>query len=133
MSGVAEWREMLADAGELTPRAVERILSLHGSRGRRAVEAVDQRRVKRYEDFTVVVGWNDEYVVEGRSCHVRFIPPVNRWAFASNICNCSDAEYNLDPDDPEQRCWHAIAMVIAEALDAVDEHDQWYGEVRDVL
>jgi predicted nucleic acid-binding Zn finger protein len=115
MSGVEEWREMLEDAGELTPRAVDRILSLHGSRGRKAIEAVGERRVKRYEDFTVVVGHKDEYVIE------------------ADGCDCADATYNLDTADPEELCWHAIAVRIARAIGAVDEHDMWYSEVRDFL
>jgi len=112
---VDEWRAELAGAGELTPAAVERIVELHGDRGRRAIEAVSERRVKGYRDFTVVVGHEEEYVIEGRGC------------------TCKDAEYNLDAEDPTQLCWHALAAVVAEAVDAVDYHDMWYSEVREFL
>jgi len=112
---VEEWQADLAAAGELTPAVVEAILAVHGDRGRRAVDAVSERRVKRYRDFTVVVGHGDEYVVEDGSC------------------TCADATYNLDADDPTDLCWHAIAVAVAERVGAVDHHDMWYSEVRDFL
>lgn len=115
MTAVDEWETRLEEAGELVPAAVERIVTVHGDRGVRAIEAVDERRVKGYRDFTVVVGHEEEYIVEDDSC------------------TCKDAEYNLDADDPEQLCWHAIAVRIARAIDAVDEHEMWYSEVREFL
>jgi predicted nucleic acid-binding Zn finger protein len=71
--------------------------------------------VKEYRDFTVVVGHGDEYIVEDDSC------------------TCKDAEYNLDAGDPTDLCWHAIAVAIAERIDAVDHHDMWYSDVRDFI
>ncbi len=115
MTESGDWREALADAGELTPPIVERILNVHGDRGRQAIEAVTEARVKQYRDFTVVVGHEDEYVVENGGC------------------TCKDSEYNLDTADPEQRCWHSLAVDVAERVDAVDYHDMWYSEVRDFL
>ena len=110
-----DWRADLAAAGELTGPVVDAIIAAHGSRGRRAIEAVSEGRVKRYRDFTVVVGHEDEYVVEDGGC------------------TCKDSEYNLDPDDPDQRCWHAIAVAVAERIDAVDHHDMWYSDVREFI
>jgi predicted nucleic acid-binding Zn finger protein len=115
VTAVDDWEAALAAAGELTPDAVDRIAALHGDRGRRAIEAVGEGRVKEYRDFTVVVGHADEYVVEDGGC------------------TCKDAEYNLDPADPEQLCWHAIAARVAHAIDATDRHDMWYSEVREFL
>ena len=115
MSGVEDWRDALASAGELTGPIVERILAVHGDRGRRAIEAVTEGRVKQYRDFTVVVGHEDEYVVENGGC------------------TCKDSAYNLDPTDPSQRCWHALAVDVAAGIDAVDYHDMWYSEVREFL
>jgi len=112
---VEEWQAALADAGELTPDVVEQIIAVHGDRGQRAIEAVSEGRVKEYRDFTVVVGREDEYVVE------------------DGACTCKDAEYNLDPEDPTDLCWHAIAVAIAERIGAVEHHDMWYSEVRDFL
>ncbi len=115
MTAVDEWVERLEDAGELTPEAVDRIVGVHGTRGQQAIEAVGERRVKEYRDFTVVVGHEDEYVVEDGGC------------------TCADSEYNLNREDPDELCWHAIAARIAAAIDATDEHDMWYSDVRDFL
>ncbi|MFP4531037.1 MAG: hypothetical protein ACLFNC_07090 [Halodesulfurarchaeum sp.] len=109
------WQRQLAAAGELTPEIVDEILEIHGDRGKRAIEAVTESRVKQYRDFTVVVGHGDEYIIE------------------DDGCTCEDATYNLDDDDPAALCWHAIAVAIAERIDAVDHHDMWYADVRDFL
>lgn len=111
----ADWEVRLAAAGELRPALVEQILAVHGDRGKRGIEAVTEDRVKQYLDFTVVVGHEDEYVVEGRAC------------------TCRDALFNLDSTDPQQLCWHAIAVRIARGIDAVDHHDMWYSDVREFL
>ncbi|KTG08102.1 hypothetical protein AUR64_00550 [Haloprofundus marisrubri] len=113
--GDDDWQAALADAGKLTGPVVETLVSAHGTRATQAIEAVSERRVKRYRDFTVVVGYAEEYVVEEGSC------------------TCKDSSYNLDPDDPEQRCWHALAVDIADALELVDHHDMWYSDVREFL
>lgn len=110
-----DWRAVLAKAGTLTPDGVSAIVSEHGDRGLQAIEAVSESRVKQYRDFTVVVGFSDEYVVEDGGC------------------TCKDRAYNLDHDNPEARCWHAIAVDVARALDRVDHHDMWYSDVREFL
>ncbi len=110
-----DWRAALAAAGELRPPVVAEIITLHGDRGRRAIEAVAEGRVKRYRDFTVVVGYRDEHIVEDGGC------------------DCRDATYNLDTSDPSERCWHALAVDIADRVDRVDRHDMWYSEVAEFL
>jgi predicted nucleic acid-binding Zn finger protein len=111
---VERWQGELADVGKLTPAVVQRILAVHDDRGRQAIEAVSERRVKEYRDFVVVVGFEDEYIVE-------------------DGCTCRDSEYNLDPDDPTELCWHVLAAEIARRVDAVDHHDMWYSDVREFL
>jgi predicted nucleic acid-binding Zn finger protein len=115
MEPVDDWREAIAETGELTGPIAAAIVEAHGDRGQRAIEAVGEGRVKEYRDFTVVVGHEDEYVIE------------------EGECTCADATYNLDPDDPDERCWHAIAADVAAAVDALDHHDMWYSEVREFL
>ncbi len=115
MSEIDDWRAALEQSGELRPAIVSAILAVHGDRGSRAIDAVSERRVKRYRDFTVVVGHNEEYLVENGSC------------------TCKDSQYNLDPTDPDQRCWHALAVDIADRIGAVDSHDMWYADVREFL
>ncbi|MFC7097463.1 hypothetical protein [Halobaculum marinum] len=110
-----DWRAALAAVGELRPQVVREIIDTHGDRGRRAIEAVAEGRVKGYRDFTVVVGYRTEHLVEGGGC------------------DCQDATYNLDTSDPDERCWHALAVDIAERVDRVDEHDMWYSDVAEFL
>ena len=115
VTAVEEWAATLAAAGELTSEAADAIIATHGDRGVRAIEAVGERRVKEYRDFTVVVGHSEEYVVE------------------NGVCECEDARYNLDPEDPTDLCWHVIAAKVARRIGAVDHHDMWYSEVREFL
>ena len=112
---VEQWQAELEEAGKLTPDVVELITRLHGDRGVRAIEAVGESRVKVYRDFTIVVGNLDEYIVE------------------NHACTCKDSEYNLDPDDPTQLCWHVLAVDIARRIGHLDYHDMWYSDVRDFL
>ncbi len=115
MTDAVGWIEDLEEAGELTPALVERIVAVHGDRGSRAIDAVGEERVKQYRDFTVVVGHSEEYIVEDERC------------------SCKDAQYNLDREDPTDRCWHELATIIAIRTDAVDHHDLWYTDVREFL
>ena len=115
MSEVEDWREALSAAGELSGPIVDAILATHGDRGSRAIEAVSEERVKEYRDFTVVVGHDEEYIIENGGCP------------------CKDAEYNLDTTDPTQPCWHALAVDIAQRIGAVHHHHMVYSEVREVL
>ena len=115
MTAVDEWKADLEAAGELTSDAADAIIATHGDRGVRAIEAVGERRVKEYRDFTVVVGHSGEHVVEDGGCE------------------CEDSRYNLDPEDPTELCWHVIAAKVARRIDAVDHHDMWYSEVREFL
>lgn len=111
----AAWRGELAATEQLTPTIVDTIIKYHGDRGARAIDAVSEERVKRYRDFTVVVGHNDEYIVEAGGC------------------TCKDSLYNLDATDPTQCCWHILATAIAERIGVVDHHDMWYADVHDFL
>ncbi|PSQ17981.1 hypothetical protein BRD02_02245 [Halobacteriales archaeon QS_8_69_73] len=115
VTAVDEWESELEAAGELTSDATDAIVATHGDRGVRAIEAVGERRVKRYRDFTVVVGHSEEHVVENGGCE------------------CKDSHYNLDHEDPTELCWHVIAAKVARRVDAVDHHDMWYSEVREFL
>ncbi len=112
---VERWQAALEEAGELTPEIVGDISQIHGDRGVRAIEAVGENRVKAYRDFTIVVGYDDEYIVEDGNC------------------TCKDSEYNLDDDDPTERCWHSLAVAIARRVGHVDYHDMWYSDVREFL
>ncbi|MCU4926614.1 SWIM zinc finger family protein [Halobacteria archaeon AArc-dxtr1] len=112
---VERWQARLEETGRLTPEIVDRITRIHDDRGARAIEAVGEGRVKAYQDFTIVVGYEDEYIVEDGGC------------------TCKDYEYNLDADDPTDLCWHILAVAIARRIGHVDYHDMWYSEVRELL
>ncbi|ELZ04051.1 hypothetical protein [Natrialba asiatica] len=112
---VERWQARLEETSELTPELVDRISRLHGDRGVQAIEAVGENRVKTYRDFTIVVGYDDEYIVEDGGC------------------TCKDSEFNLDADDPTDLCWHVLAVAIARRVGYVDYHDMWYSDVRELL
>ena len=115
MNVVERWQAALETEEQLTPDVTDTILRAHGDRGAQAIEAVSEGRIKQYRDFTIVVGHDDEYIVEDAGC------------------GCRDSEYNLDPEDPTQLCWHVIAVAVAERVGEVDHHDMWYSDVREFL
>jgi predicted nucleic acid-binding Zn finger protein len=86
----------------LTPGLREEILRVFGDRGRKALMAVDERRVKKYRDFFVVVGTSDEYVVE------------------DDFCTCRDSVFR------KGRCWHVLAVTIASLTGSYEGIDLWY-------
>ena len=93
---------------------IEILLQKNGTRGQKALEAIQEDRVKQYRDFTVVVGYDDEYIVE------------------DSICTCKGSEYNIN-SDKNKKCWHLLAVDIAERTGSIDYHDMWYSEVRNLL
>jgi predicted nucleic acid-binding Zn finger protein len=94
--------DLLEKERDLTDAARECILSEFGSRGKKALEAVDEGRVKRYLDFVVVVGQSGEYVVE------------------DEFCECSDALFR------RRGCWHVLAARIAALTGRFVECPSWY-------
>lgn len=94
------WRE-LAEVG-LTERIRNELAERLGERGRKALRAVEEGRVKRYLDFFVVVGYEDEYVVDGE------------------FCTCDDFLYR------RHECVHILAVRIALAAGACEEYRLWY-------
>ena len=110
MSEVDDWRAALDAAGELQPAIVTAILSAHGDRGGKAIDAVAEQRVKRYRDFTVVVGYN-----------------TKEWSEEGGRSG-KDRQYDLDDD---AQWWQEQAGGIAERVDAIDHHERWYSDVRE--
>jgi predicted nucleic acid-binding Zn finger protein len=94
--------DLLEQARHLTEEVRECIVSEYGSRGKKALEAVDEGRVKRYLDFMVVVGTTDEYVVD------------------DEFCPCSDALFR------GKECWHVLAARIAALTGQYEEYALWY-------
>jgi|SRR5208337_230271 len=81
-----------------------RIVTEYGSRGAKALDAIDHQLVKKYLDFFVVTGSTGEHVV------------------SENVCTCRDFAFRQKP------CWHLIAVRIAEATGTFETIDAWYQE-----
>ena len=75
-----------------------------GDRGKKALIAVNTRRVKKYLDFFVVLGATSEYVVD------------------ENFCTCNDFIFR------NRECWHILAVKIAALTGNFDAVDTWYQE-----
>jgi predicted nucleic acid-binding Zn finger protein len=95
------WK-ILETEKKLTPEIRRLIEELYGQRGVKALEIVDEGRVKKYLDFFVVVGSSDEYIVE------------------EEFCTCSDALYRRG------ECSHVIAVRIAAITGQFEEFPLWY-------
>ena len=91
----------------LSERTRRAVLECYGEQGRRALEAVESGSVKRYLDFVVVVGTNDEYVVE------------------EELCTCDRSLIG------NAVCWHLLAARIAVLTGACEEYDLWYHAALD--
>jgi len=85
-------------------RMRQRIIREYHNRGRKALEIVDQDRVKRYRDFFVVVGESGEYVVYDM------------------FCSCEDYSRRGG------LCAHILSVFIARALGRYELIDLWYYE-----
>ncbi len=85
----------------------------YGNRGKKGLEIAGEMRVKRYQDFYVVVGETDEYIVE------------------EALCTCNDFLFNSSRN--VVKCGHMIAVEIAEQEGLVDVIDAWYHEVRPLV
>lgn len=113
MATTPDWLQTLQQTNELTPAIIDTILEQHGDRGIKAITAVCENRVKQYNDFLVVVGHHQEYILEDHHCH------------------CNDTKYNLDTPNSSEKCWHSLAALIASELNTLDTHDIWYTDVWD--
>ncbi len=89
---------------------LQQIESEYGNRGKKGLEIVNERRVKQYKDYFVVVGESDEYVVE------------------DDLCTCRDFLFNNAKHGV--KCSHMIAVKVAKQKGLVDPVDAWYQDVR---
>lgn len=80
----------------------EEIEATFGTRGKKALTAIDAGKVKKYLDFFVVVGRTDEYVVD------------------EDFCTCRDFLYR------GRTCWHLIAVRISRETGQFTPVDSWY-------
>jgi len=94
--------DRLEASGRITPEIREEIIRRYGDRGRKALSIVEDHRVKRYRDFFVVVGRQDEYIVE------------------EEFCTCRDHQYRGTP------CAHILAVEIARRTGIFEVFELWY-------
>jgi predicted nucleic acid-binding Zn finger protein len=80
------------------------IAGYYQARGRKALDIVDQERVRRYRDFFVVSGDTADYVVE------------------DDFCSCSDFLHR------KKACAHILAVKISRFTGRYSLIDRWYYE-----
>jgi predicted nucleic acid-binding Zn finger protein len=76
-----------------------------GTRGKKALTAIDSGKIKKYLDFFVVEGRTDEYVVD------------------DDFCTCRDFLYR------SRTCWHLMAVRIAKETGTFLRIDAWYQDI----
>lgn len=108
MSDPDLWQR-LSGRRSLDPELREEIKAAFGTRGTKALAAIDAGRVLKYLDFYVVEGKTSRYVVE------------------EDFCTCSDFMYR------GRTCWHLLAARIAELTVTYVPVNRWYHEEIDTV
>jgi predicted nucleic acid-binding Zn finger protein len=96
------WK-ILARERRLTPEVRRLMGERYGQRGVKALEIVDEGRVKKYLDFFVVAGTSEEHIVE------------------EEFCSCADALFRRRGE-----CAHVLAVRIAALIGRYEECPLWY-------
>ena len=82
------------------------IESAFGTRGKKALSAIDAGKIKKYLDFFVVEGRTASYVVD------------------EDFCTCGDFMYR------GRTCWHLLAVRLVMITGSFEHVDRWYMETR---
>lgn len=101
MSDTGIWQH-LAERKNLDFELRTEIETVFGIRGKKALAAIDERKIKKYLDFFVVEGKTDRYVVD------------------EDFCTCGDFLYR------NRTCWHLLAVKIAAGTGNFESVDSWY-------
>lgn len=94
--------QRLAERKDLDPVLRGEIEAIFGTRGKKALTAIDDGKVVKYLDFFVVEGRTSHYIVE------------------DDFCTCRDFLYR------GRTCWHLLAVRIAEITGLFRPVDEWY-------
>ena len=97
------WKR-LAEKKALDDSLREEIERTLGSRGKKALAAIDAGKIKKYLDFFVVEGKTASYVVD------------------EDFCTCGDFMYR------GRTCWHLLAVKIVSITGTFVAVDSWYAE-----
>lgn len=101
LKGKEELFGMLKPGAILTPEIERKIMDVYGGRGKRALEAVKERRVIKRGRHWFVRGRGGEYEV------------------VKTMCTCRDYVMNIAPGKADvDMCYHALAKTICEKLQA---------------
>ena len=73
-----------------------------GPRGKKALAAIDDGKIKKYLDFFVVAGRTADYIVD------------------EDFCTCRDFMYR------GRTCWHLLAVRIAQLTGTFVPVERWY-------
>ncbi|MCK9591938.1 MAG: SWIM zinc finger family protein [Methanoregula sp.] len=92
----------LAEKKNLDDNLRHDIEDILGTRGKKALAALDAGKIKKYLDFFVVEGRTAEYVVD------------------EDFCTCGDFLYR------GRTCWHLMAVRIAQETGTYQKIDSWY-------
>ena len=76
-----------------------------GTRGKKALAAIEAGKIKKYLDFFVVDGRTASYIVD------------------EDFCTCGDFMYR------GRTCWHLIAVKIVSITGTFKKIDEWYIEM----
>ena len=101
MSDTGIWQR-LADRKNLDPDLRGEIEAVFGTKGTKALAAIDDKKVLKYLDFFVVEGRTSRYIVE------------------EDFCTCSDFMYR------GRACWHLLAVRIASVTSSYVPVNSWY-------
>ena len=106
MNGAADavWNR-LGKERKLNDEIRAAILEAFGTRGEKALAAIDGGRIRKYLDFFVVEGKTASYVVE------------------EDFCTCGDFLYR------GRTCWHLLAVRIARLTGNFEVVESWYQDV----
>lgn len=94
--------QRLSQTKSLDASIRQEIEETFGNRGKKALNALDAGRIKKYLDFFVVQGRTAEYIVE------------------DDFCTCRDFMYR------GRTCWHLLAVRIAQETNTFPRIDTWY-------
>lgn len=108
--------QRLAEQKNLNDDLRREIETVFGTKGKKALAAIDDGKVLKYLDFFVVEGRTARYIVE------------------DEFCTCRDFMFR------GRACWHLLAVRIALATSTFVPVDRWYqdqlkdvsGKTRDV-
>lgn len=93
--------EVLKKEKALNESVRDAFINTYGKRGAEAFDTVVQNRVKKYLDYFVVVGKNDEYCVE------------------DDFCSCDASNYGKE-------CYHILAVKIAKVSGVYEKYNLWF-------